>query len=61
VEFDDDEPRVPRRVWAYAIGTSVFAILVIAVFYVSGAVDTVAHTGCWIHQPPVDLAACLPR
>ena len=62
--FDDGavvEPRVSRRLWAYAIGTSVLAILVIAVFYISGSVDTVAHTGCWIHEPPTDLAACYAR
>lgn len=58
---EPDEPRVSRRLWAYALGTSVLAILVIVVFYVSGAVDTVAHTGCWIHEPPVDLRACLAR
>ena len=63
MEDDDgpDEPRISRRVWAYAIATSVLAILVIVVFYISGAVDTVAHTGCWIHEPPPDLRSCLPR
>jgi hypothetical protein len=62
-DFDEpdeaDEPRISRRLWAYAIGTSVFALLVIVVFYVSGAVETVAHTGCWIHEPPASLADCL--
>lgn len=61
---DDDEivePRVSRRLWGYVIGTSVLSILVIIVFYVSGSVDTMAHTGCWIHEAPKDFAACYVR
>jgi hypothetical protein len=56
-----DEPRVSRRLWAYSIGASVFAVVVIAVFLGSHALETVAHTGCWIHEPPTSLAACIAR
>jgi hypothetical protein len=54
-----DEPRVSRRLWGYAIGASVFSVLVIGVFLGSHATETVAHTGCWIHEPPSDFSACI--
>jgi hypothetical protein len=55
----DDEPRVSRRLWGFSIGAAIVAILVIAVFIGTRSVDTVAHTGCWIHEPPTSISACL--